>query len=54
MRRSRVRAHLCYNTVANRPIDVENLRPDYVCSSNWTPLTLTSDRALRESAAVTA
>lgn len=50
----RWQAYLCYNTVANRPIDVEDPRPDYVRSRNWTPLTLTSDRALRETAAVTA
>jgi ectoine hydroxylase len=50
----RWQAYLCYNTVANRPVDVEKPRPDYVRSRNWTPLTPVSDRAIRESAAVTA
>ncbi len=50
----RWQAYLCYNTVANRPVDVDDPRPDYVRSRNWTPLTPVSDRAIRESAAVTA
>ncbi|MBV8169753.1 MAG: phytanoyl-CoA dioxygenase family protein [Alphaproteobacteria bacterium] len=50
----RWQAYLCYNTCANRPMDVENPRPDYVRSRNWTPLTLAADDAIRASAAVTA
>jgi len=50
----RWQAYLCYNTVANRPADVENPRPDYVRSRNWTPLTLASDDAIGEAARVPA
>jgi ectoine hydroxylase len=47
----RWQAYLCYNTVANRPVDVESPRPDYVRSRNWTPLALADDDAIRASAA---
>jgi ectoine hydroxylase len=50
----RWQAYLCYNTCANRPRDIENPRPDYVRSVNWTPLTLAADDAIRATAAVTA
>jgi ectoine hydroxylase len=30
----------CFNQCKNRPVDVENPRPDYVRSRNWTPLTV--------------
>jgi ectoine hydroxylase len=46
----RWQAYLCYNTVANRPRDVENPRPDWVRSRNWTPLETMPDAALRQSA----
>jgi len=45
----RWQAYLCYNTVANHPHDVENPRPDWVRSRNWTPLRPVPDTALRES-----
>lgn len=39
----RWQAYFCYNRVANRPIDVDRPRPDYVRSTNWTPMELTDD-----------
>ena len=42
----RWQAYFCYNTVANRPVDVENPRPDWVRSRNWTPLDLVADDAI--------
>ena len=42
----RWQAYLCYNQVANRPHEVENPRPDYVRSLNWTPLELMPDDAI--------
>ncbi len=36
--RDRWQAYFCYNTVANRPADIESPRPDYVRSRNWKPL----------------
>ncbi len=50
----RWQAYLCYNTVANRPHDVETPRPDYVRSRNWTALTLAGDDAIRASLRVPA
>jgi ectoine hydroxylase len=50
----RWQAYLCYNRVANRPRDVENPRPDWVRSRNWTPLDRVPDTALRESLLATA
>jgi ectoine hydroxylase len=50
----RWQAYLCYNTVANRPVDVENPRPDYVRSRNWTPLTPVSNDAILDTARVMA
>ncbi|MFM9942279.1 MAG: phytanoyl-CoA dioxygenase family protein [Hyphomicrobiaceae bacterium] len=46
----RWQAYLCYNTVANRPHDVEKPRPDYVRSRNWAPLTTVADDAIARSA----
>ena len=46
----RWQAYLCYNTVANRPHDVENPRADWVRSRNWRPLERVPETALRESA----
>ncbi len=40
--------YFCYNTVANHPHDVENPRPDYVRSRNWTPLKLAAENAVLE------
>ena len=42
----RRQAYLCYNQVANHPHEVENPRPDYVRSRNWTPLELMPDDAI--------
>lgn len=39
----RWQAYFCYNTCANRPLDVEKPRPDYVRSLNWKPLELVDD-----------
>jgi ectoine hydroxylase len=52
--RDRWQAYLCFNRVANRPLDVDNPRPDYVRSRNWTPLTPASNDAIRETARVPA
>ena len=46
----RWQAYFCYNTVANRPNDVENPRPDYVRSRNWKPLVIVADDAIARSA----
>ncbi len=45
----RWQAYFCYNTLANRPKDVENPRPDYVRSRNWAPLKTVADDALARS-----
>ncbi len=42
----RWQAYLCYNRCTNRPVDVENPRPDYVRSRNWKPLELVADDAI--------
>ncbi|MSO77767.1 MAG: phytanoyl-CoA dioxygenase [Alphaproteobacteria bacterium] len=42
----RWQAYFCYNTCVNRPVDVENPRPDYVRSRNWAPMTLVADDAV--------
>ena len=44
----RWQVYFCYNTVANRPQDVEAPRPDYVRSRNWTPLNLAPPDAVLE------
>jgi ectoine hydroxylase len=44
--RDRWQIYLCYNLCANRPGDVESPRPDYVRSSNWTPMELMDDDAI--------
>ena len=43
---NRWQAYLCYNTVANRPAEIEEPRPDYQRSRNWAPLALAGDDAL--------
>lgn len=40
-------AYFVYNTVANRPNDVPNPRPEYVRSTNFTPLVPGSDEVLQ-------
>lgn len=50
----RWQAYFCYNTVANRPREVENPRPDYVRSRNWTALAPVGEDAIRETAAAVA
>ncbi len=42
----RWQAYFCYNTVANRPRDIDIPRPDYVRSRNWTPLESADDAAV--------
>jgi len=39
----RWQAYFCFNRVANRPADVPEPRPDYVRSTNWTPMRAGSD-----------
>mgnify|MGYP001408451011 CR=1 FL=1 len=46
----RWQAYFCYNTVANRPRDVEKPRPDYVRSRNWKPLETVADNAITQAA----
>ncbi len=50
----RWQAYFCYNTVANRPKDVETPRPDYVRSRNWVPLQSVADDALARAEAIMA
>jgi ectoine hydroxylase len=50
----RWQAYFCYNTVANRPLDVDNARPDHVRSRNWAPLTPVAEDAILEAAAALA
>lgn len=47
----RWQAYLCHNRCSNRPTDVENPRPDYVRSRNWTPLRPEPDDAMLATAA---
>lgn len=42
----RWQAYFCFNTVKNRPADVENPRPDYVRSRNWEPMVLEADNRI--------
>jgi ectoine hydroxylase len=42
----RRQAYFCFNTCANRPLDVANPRPDYVRSRNWQPMALVLDAAM--------
>jgi ectoine hydroxylase len=44
--RDRWQIYLCYNLCANRPGNVENARPDYVRSQNWTPIGLLENEAI--------
>ena len=46
----RWQAYFCFNTVANRPRDVENPRADWVRSRNWTPLALVPENEIRAGA----
>ncbi len=50
----RCQVYFCFNTVANRPADVENPRPDYVRSQNWRPMQLGDDDGVLNSASVPA
>jgi len=50
----RWQAYFCYNAVSNRPGDVENPRPDYVRSRNWTPLSRVTEDAIRAAEAAMA
>ena len=42
----RTQAYFCYNRVANRPLDVDKPRPDFVRSTNWVPMQTGSDAAI--------
>lgn len=42
----RWQAYIVYNQVKNRPVDVENPRPDYVRSTNFEPLQRGTDEVL--------
>jgi ectoine hydroxylase len=44
----RWQAYIVYNTVVNRPADVEKPRPDYVRSTNFMPLQVGSDHILSD------
>lgn len=46
----RWQAYFCFNRVCNRPMDVDSPRPDYVRSTNWTPMPLGADAALLDCA----
>ncbi len=48
----RCQAYFCFNTVSNRPADVENPRPDYVRSQNWQPMKLGPDNGILQTEAV--
>ncbi len=50
----RWQAYFCFNKVANRPVDVESPRPDYVRSRNWTPLEMVADDAITGATLATA
>ncbi len=50
----RCQAYFCFNRVANRPVDVENPRPDYVRSQNWTPMTVGPDDGILRTVSVAA
>jgi ectoine hydroxylase len=43
---NRWQAYITYNSVANRPNDVEKPRGDFVRSTNWAPLPIESDDAI--------
>lgn len=45
-RHDRWQAYFCFNTCANRPLDVPQPRPDYVRSTNWAPMRAVADAAL--------
>ncbi len=42
----RWQAYFCFNTCANRPVEVEKPRPDYVRSTNWAPMQLVDDASV--------
>lgn len=42
-RHDRWQVYFCFNTVANRPVDVPQPRPDYVRSRNWRPLEMADE-----------
>jgi ectoine hydroxylase len=50
----RWQAYFTYNTVANRPADVENPRPDYVRSRNWAPISVERDDGILRATTVDA
>lgn len=42
----RWQAYFCFNTCANRPLEVATPRPDYVRSVNWAPMQAAEDDAV--------
>ena len=42
----------CFNKCANRPDTVDNPRPDFVRSTNWTPLRLSSNDSIIDHAKI--
>jgi len=48
----RWQAYFCFNTCANRPLEVEKPRPDYVRSINWAPMQTVGDDAVLAAANV--
>ncbi len=47
----RWQAYFCFNRVSNRPADVPEPRPDWVRSTNWTPMAVGSDADVLAAAA---
>lgn len=45
-RHDRWQAYFCFNTCANRPLDVPSPRADHVRSRNWAPMQLVADDAV--------
>ena len=43
----------CFNKCANRPDTVDNPRPDFVRSTNWSPLKLSSNDSIIDHAKIT-
>ncbi len=48
--RDRWHIYMCYNRCENHPREVENPRPEWVRSTNWTPLRVTRGETLRRAA----
>ena len=44
--KDRWQIYLCYNRCTNRPIDIDDPRPDYVRSTNWEPMTFLNNDSI--------